>query len=192
MTLKPLPRSRHVCRVLGVAALHAVMSSAYAESTFPAPLVSSTFVQAGFAKDARAYVVGASRDWRWKKRLRWGEATGYWESSIGQWRTRNAPQGDHSTLVTQIGITPVLRWSASGTNRALFLEAGVGANVLFPIYRTGRKRFSTAFNFGDHLAIGHRWDRHEVSLRLQHFSNAGIKHPNPGENFVQLRYAYRH
>ena len=31
--------------------------------------------------------------------------------------------------------------------------------------------------------------RHELALRLQHFSNAGIKHPNPGENFVQLRYA---
>jgi lipid A 3-O-deacylase len=30
---------------------------------------------------------------------------------------------------------------------------------------------------------------HELSLRLQHFSNADIKRPNPGENFVQLRYA---
>ena len=32
---------------------------------------------------------------------------------------------------------------------------------------------------------------HEVSLRLQHFSNAGIKHPNPGETFVRLRYVRR-
>ncbi len=27
----------------------------------------------------------------------------------------------------------------------------------------------------------------EWLLRLQHFSNAGIEHPNPGENSVQLR-----
>lgn len=30
-----------------------------------------------------------------------------------------------------------------------------------------------------------------AALRLQHFSNASIRHPNPGENFVQLRYARR-
>jgi hypothetical protein len=28
-----------------------------------------------------------------------------------------------------------------------------------------------------------------VGLRLSHVSNAGIKEPNPGENFLQLRYA---
>jgi lipid A 3-O-deacylase len=26
---------------------------------------------------------------------------------------------------------------------------------------------------------------------VQHFSNAGIKKPNPGETFLRLRYAYR-
>lgn len=192
MTLHPALPIRRTCMVVGLAALSLTAFSAQAESPLNAPLVSSTFVQAGFARDARAYVVGASWDWRWRKPLRWGEATGYWESSIGQWRTRHAPEGDHSALVTQIGITPVLRWSPAGTTTGLFLELGIGANVLFPIYETDHKRFSTAFNFGDHLAVGHRWQQHELSLRLQHFSNAGIKHPNPGENFVQLRYAVRY
>jgi hypothetical protein len=27
-------------------------------------------------------------------------------------------------------------------------------------------------------------------LRLQHFSNAGIKKPNPGEDFLQLRLSF--
>lgn len=31
--------------------------------------------------------------------------------------------------------------------------------------------------------------RHELLLRLQHVSNAGLKQPNPGLNFLQLRYA---
>ena len=62
------------------------------------------------------------------------------------------------------------------------------------LYETDRKRFSTTFNFGDHLAVGRNFGQrseHELSLRLQHFSNGGIKHPNPGEDFIQLRYAYR-
>ena len=29
-----------------------------------------------------------------------------------------------------------------------------------------------------------------VILRVEHTSNASIKKPNPGENFVQLRYGY--
>jgi hypothetical protein len=73
-----------------------------------------------------------------------------------------------------------------------FLEGGIGANLLLPVYQTADKRFSTTFNFGDHLGIGRRFGRefaHEWALRIQHFSNAGIKHPNPGENFLQLRYS---
>jgi lipid A 3-O-deacylase len=195
MTPLFLPLDRHTCvawTLAALAGLHLAASSACAAPALESPLVSSTFVQAGFANDARAYVVGASWNWRWKKSLRWGEITGYWESSIGQWRTRHGPEGDHSALVTQVGLTPVLRWAPGGTTSRLFLELGIGANVLFPIYETDDKRFSTTFNFGDHLAVGHRVGRHEVSLRLQHFSNAGIRHPNPGENFLQLRYAVRY
>jgi hypothetical protein len=54
-----------------------------------------------------------------------------------------------------------------------------------------RSRFSTRFNFGDHLAVGLRFGprgEHGVALRLQHFSNGGIEKPNPGEDFLQLRY----
>jgi lipid A 3-O-deacylase len=62
-------------------------------------------------------------------------------------------------------------------------------------YETPRKRFSTRWNFYDMVGVGHTYggpqERHEVGLRLVHTSNAGIKNPNPGENFLQLRYAYR-
>ena len=74
------------------------------------------------------------------------------------------------------------------------LAAGVGLTATSSVYQTRQKHFSTSFNFGTHLAIGRSFGErreHEVSLRIEHFSNAGIKHPNPGENFVQLRYARR-
>ena len=75
-----------------------------------------------------------------------------------------------------------------------FVEAGIGLTATSSVYRTRQKSFSTSFNFGTHLAVGRSFGergQHEVSLRLEHFSNAGIKHPNPGENFIQVRYARR-
>lgn len=159
----------------------------------PALDISTAFVQAGWARDANAYVLGATWDWRWTKPTRWGVFTGYWESSIGRWHTKDSVQEPgSSTFVTQIGITPVFRLAPFERHPRWFAEFGIGANVLFPIYQSRRKRFSTTFNFGDHLAIGYRVGRHEIALRWQHFSNAGIRRPNPGEDFVQLRYAWRY
>ena len=148
-------------------------------------------MQGGVAHDARTLVAGAAWWSAWRHPLAGGDAAIYWEASLGRWSSQTGGRRG-SALVTQIGLTPVLRWQPA--DERWFLEAGIGANVLLPIYRSREKRFSTVFNFGDHMAIGtHLGDakRHELSLRLQHFSNAGIKEPNPGENFVQLRYALR-
>jgi hypothetical protein len=75
-----------------------------------------------------------------------------------------------------------------------FWEGGVGVDLLAPIYRTRDKRFSTVLNFGSHLAVGRRFGasaEQELTLRIQHFSNGGIRRPNPGEEFLQLRYSHR-
>ena len=140
-------------------------------------------------------VFGAVWDWRWQKPLSGGLLTGYWEISFGRWSSQADPAGNSSAWVSQVGVTPVLRWHPGAGTVPWFVEVGIGANVLTPIYRSRDKRFSTAFNFGDHLAVG--WhlgaaQQHGISLRVQHFSNAGIKHPNPGENFLQLRYVTRY
>jgi len=61
------------------------------------------------------------------------------------------------------------------------------------VYRHSDKHFSTSFNFGDHVGVGYSFGaakKNEIALRLEHFSNAGIKHPNPGQNFVELRYVH--
>ena len=155
---------------------------------------SALFVQAGAAEQTQMLVFGAVWDWRWQKPLA-GVFTGYWELSFGRWSSQADPNGDSSAWVTQLGVTPVLRWHPGAATASWFVEAGIGANVLAPIYRSQNKRFSTAFNFGDHVAVG--WHlgaerQHEISLRVQHFSNAGIKHPNPGEDFLQLRFVARY
>jgi len=114
------------------------------------------------------------------------------EAAIGRW----SGNGENASSVwfTQVGLTPVLRLQPRSWPRGLFVEAGIGANVIVPIYHSDDKHFSTEFNFGDHLAIGRQFGDHreqEIALRLQHFSNAGIREPNPGENFQQLRYLKR-
>lgn len=154
---------------------------------------SAAFAQVGAAEHANAAVVGLTWDWSWRHDVGWGRFTGYWEVSFGRWASDAGGSSAHA-WVTQVGITPVLRLYPGGGDTGWFGELGIGANLLLPIYRSDDKRFSTKFNFGDHLAVGRRFGErgaHEVSLRLQHFSNAGIKEPNPGEDFLQLRYGYR-
>ncbi|WP_454828977.1 acyloxyacyl hydrolase [Pseudoxanthomonas wuyuanensis] len=146
------------------------------------------FVQAGVSENNQSLTIGATRDWRWQKQYRLGLATGYWEGAVGRWLVNG--RGSHD--VTQIGLTPVLRLYPQAWRPGWFIEGGIGANVIFPTYDDGKKRFSTTFQFGDHLAVGKRFgqqQQHEWALRFQHFSNARIERPNPGENFLQLRYS---
>lgn len=155
----------------------------------------SLFMQAGkAADDTDAVVFGATWPWAWQHLFSYGELTGYWEASLGRWSTTR-DRVSSSAWVTQVGVTPVVRWHPRSWGGQWYLEGGIGANLLLPAYRSRDKRFSTAFNFGDHLAVGRRFGaarRHEIALRVQHFSNGGIKKPNPGEDFVQLRYSHRY
>jgi lipid A 3-O-deacylase len=173
-----------------VLTVNATVASA-AEFSFDMLAPSAAFVQLGVAEHTDALVVGAAWDSPWRMDRAWGAVTGYWEASFGRWSSRSA-DGVHSTAwVTQFGITPVWRLQPRRWQQGWFVEAGIGANVVTPLYRSRDKRFSTKFNFGDHVAVGRQFGvgrQHEIALRFQHFSNAGIERPNPGENFVQLRY----
>jgi lipid A 3-O-deacylase len=149
------------------------------------------FGQVGIGEHVKSMTIGAVWDWEWKRSYRAGLLTGYTELAIGQWRVR---EGGDEHYSTQFGITPVLRLYPDGIPRGWFVEAGIGANAVSPTYRNGDDRFSSTFNFGDHIGVGRRFGaqgRHEIGLRVQHFSNCGIDTPNPGENFVQLRYTQR-
>ena len=153
---------------------------------------SSLFVQAGVGdQDTHAYVAGATWTWNWRRHISFLTASGYFEAGIGRWTT-DEHGVNRSAWATQIGMTPVIRLQPSGRTDRWFAEIGVGANYIVPLYQTNYKRFSTEFNFGDHFGIGRQFGQyrqHELMLRMQHFSNAGIAHPNPGENFLQLRYS---
>lgn len=171
-----------------IAATAAGVGSARATELLP----DQVYVQVGLARQAQTLTVGAGWAWDWRRPWGSGVLTGHWEASFGRWVSDMDDGPDNKAWVAQLGATPVLRWKAP--ERQWYLEAGIGGNLLLPIYRRSDKRFSTAFNFGSHLAIGLLGGEqlnHDPSLRLQHYSNAGICRPKPGEDFLQLRYTRR-
>lgn len=208
MAHRPIPRT---ARALTVAAVLAVAGAAQAQPGLDdadEPAVwragpadadprwpDQVFVQAGTADEARSAVAGVSWWSGWQADLAGGGLSLHTELSAGRWvrdvHARRDPTADD--WVTQVGVAPVLRWQSGGASGA-FVEAGIGLNLISPVYQRQNKRFSTTLNFGDHLAVGIRFGprgAHELALRIEHFSNAGLRLPNPGENFRQLRYSVR-
>jgi lipid A 3-O-deacylase len=115
----------------------------------------------------------------------------YWDIFASQWR---GPLNDDHRSIAQIGALATWRYRFDDGASPWFVEGGIGVSVMDRLYQTDDRGFSTAFQFTEAIGGGYSFGtnrRHELSLRLQHFSNAGIKKPNPGENFVRLRYAYR-
>jgi lipid A 3-O-deacylase len=131
--------------------------------------------------------------WDWSKR--WFQGSdwhlgGYWELGLGYWRADAAPgQNDD---IAEIGLTPVFRIQRNSLTGP-YGELGIGAHLLSRT-QIADKRFSTKFQFGDHVGVGYRfgekgaWD---LGYRFQHLSNGSIKKPNDGINFHQVRLQYR-
>jgi lipid A 3-O-deacylase len=150
------------------------------------------FVEGGVSDDSRSVVVGAA--WTWVQPSKWGagNASGYLETSVGEWACHREEGARYRHCSVQFGLTPVLRYEPSWWEH-WYMELGVGADVVAPAWHTDKRRFSTDFNFGDHIGLGRKFGADgadEIELRAEHYSNGGIKHPNPGENWFQLRYMH--
>jgi len=115
----------------------------------------------------------------------------YWEVSaaaIEERKYRNI-EGRKQNLV-DFGFTPVLRWHGFD-NHGLFGEIGIGVNYFTENYDNNGRRFGGDFQFGDHVGVGCLFSKQlEVTLKLQHFSNADIKQPNPGFNAGMIKLAW--
>jgi len=152
---------------------------------------SAVFVQIGKAEHVEAITGGFAWDWGKEWTPGAGRLSGYWEASLSLWR-HPAPDGQGSARLGLVAFTPVFRFTLDGDS-PWFLEGGIGVTWMNTLYATDAKQFSTRFNFGDQIAVGWRFGtglRQELSLRAIHYSNGDIKAPNPGENFIQLRYSY--
>ena len=150
------------------------------------------FVVGGVAaRQTYSVTAGLLWPWSWQREFGSTQLSGLTEAYVSYWNARGVTERQG---FTQLGVVPVLRLRPDGGRSPWFFEGGIGGSVMNRTYRTQTKRFGTTFNFVDLIGVGRSFGadrRHELGLRITHFSNADIKQPNPGENFVQLRYAVR-
>ncbi|MBB6557791.1 hypothetical protein HNP48_000455 [Acidovorax soli] len=171
-------------------ALAALPGAAQAQSAQASP---SLYIQGSQARQGTdALAIGATLPWKgWQRPLWGGQLTGYWDLYASRWSYDGlSGQREHLSLV---GLTPTLRLRMDEGRSAWFWEGGIGLTVADKRYEIPNRTFSTRANFASHLGLGvglGEQRQHDLVLRVQHVSNAGIKKPNPGENFVQLRYGY--
>ena len=142
-------------------------------------------VEAGSGNGVKAWRVGAQWDWQ-SKWLQGPEyhVGGYWDLQLGQWKG--------ASNITDLGLTPTFRLQRNDGLGA-YAEAAIGFHYLSGKNITTAKQFSTNFQFGDHIGAGYRFGdkgKYDLSLRLQHLSNGGIKKPNPGVNLTLVRFQY--
>lgn len=137
------------------------------------------------------WAVGGGVIWpfAWHSSLGGNSLSAFAEGSINHWEARvaNGRKG-----LTHFALVPILRVRFDGGSSAWFADAGIGVSLTDQLFVTQTKQFSTAFNFVDVVGVGRSFgaDRaQDLSVRVQHVSNGGIRHPNPGQNFLQLRYA---
>jgi lipid A 3-O-deacylase len=148
------------------------------------------FAEAGRGtRGAYSVTAGGLWDWDWKRDFPVGQVSGVTEAFVSHWSARQLAGGREG--FNQIGLQPLFRLRFDRGQSPWFVEGGIGVTYMDKLYTNEGKLFSTRFQFIDSLGAGRSFGKSEVSLRLTHQSNAGIKSPNPGENFVQLRYAVR-
>ncbi|MBS0451325.1 MAG: acyloxyacyl hydrolase [Proteobacteria bacterium] len=138
-----------------------------------------------------ALAVGVQLPWAPSESLRSGPASLYWDLFVANWR---AIQVEGHGNFAQVGAVATLRYRLGQGNSPWFGEAGFGGTLMDRPYHSVVRKFSTSFQFTEALAVGYSFGAggmQELSLRIQHFSNANIKQPNPGETFARVRYAYR-
>lgn len=147
-----------------------------------------------FATGNKSTITRVGAQWNWANR--WLQSNGnhlggYWDltgAQIHENQYRNVR--DNTKNIYDIGITPVFRYQ-SDDKLGLYAEAGIGAHYFSDLYDNNSRRFSTRFEFGDHIGIGYVFaSKLEVGLKVQHFSNGGIKKPNSGANYAVLKAAY--
>lgn len=167
--------------VLGIAA-------ALLCASVPARAVDAVALEYGHAEHARLARIGLQ--WFWEKQWWKSNGThigGYWDFTLSQWRgDRYRGIAGRSQDIAVLGITPVFRFQ-SNSRKGLYLEAGIGAHLLSERYDNDGKQLSTRFQFGDHIGLGYVFENNlDLTLKFQHFSNAGIKKPNDGADFAVL------
>jgi len=115
------------------------------------------------------------------------------EAEVGVYHGRQSPALNRD--IVELGLKPVLRWyPGQAASWRPYVDAGIGVHLLSHTSINEGRRFGTAFQFGEHVAVGMDFCaelRCSLALRVEHVSNATIKNPNDGLNIGSVFFGYR-
>jgi lipid A 3-O-deacylase len=161
-----------------------------------ASAIDSMSVEYGVAESSKCELmldrIGVQKNWdrQWFRGDSW-HVGGYWDLSLGYWRNNSADKTNEE--ITDIGFTPTFRFEKNQPSGfSPYIEGAVGLHGLSHASVSIHRRFGCAFAFGDHIGFGMRFGPRnalDLSYRFQHLSNAGIKPPNQGINYDQIRFS---
>ena len=160
-------------------------SSAFAVDTF------STEIATG--NKSQFVRVGAqwNMDQSWMKSAE-SEVWAYWDLTLADWREnkyKNIPGASQNFI--DIGLTPTARWQALN-HQGPYVEAGLGPHLNSGVYNNNGRRLSTHLQFGTVLGLGYVMSNGlDLAIRVEHFSNGGIKQPNNGVNVAIAKVGYK-
>ncbi|HYP82428.1 acyloxyacyl hydrolase [Variovorax sp.] len=136
--------------------------------------------------------IGVLLPWKLDALPAGGAHSFYWDLFLNNWNAQD--DFDSHTNFAQVGAALYWRYRFDEGRSPWYGELGLGGSLMDRLYHTPERQFSTRFQFTEAIGMGLSLGdhgQHELGLRIQHFSNADIRLPNPGETFLRLRYAYR-
>jgi len=148
----------------------------------------------GYTSGAFVAIYGAGASWNLKERPPARDESGLGirlDTGVAYWwgKGRPTPYGH----VWDLNATPVFRWTfAQPAAPRLFVEGGIGANLISTTRLNNDRIFSTAFQFGEMAGVGVSFgprNEYEVRLYAQHVSNGGIKLPNWGLTYPGIAFS---
>lgn len=103
------------------------------------------------------------------------------ELSLSAWDASNG-------TAFQVSAVPLLRYQLS---QKWFIEGGIGLTY-FSRADFAKSNLGSRFHFADQLGVGYDTaPNRSFGIRLSHFSNAGLKKPNPGIEVIEATFRYR-
>jgi hypothetical protein len=158
----------------------------------PAQAIDGYSVDVGEGNETKMVKIAVQESWMNDcALLRDNYLESYWEISAAdiEGRKYRDAAGQKRSLI-DFGFTPVLRYRGA-SKPGLFIELGVGANYFTEKYNNNGRQLASNFEFGDHVGLGYLFSNQiELTLKFQHFSDAGIREPNSGLNMGVIKIAY--
>ena len=113
------------------------------------------------------------------------------ETSANFWEY--GAQNTHETNLV-LALSPVLNKTICYCQYGrVYGEFGIGLSFIDDTKFAG-KNISTHYQFEDRIGLGYEFGKdfqYKVALRYFHYSNGGLKKPNPGLDFLSFSFLYK-